>query len=62
MPRSAHGPDEDVAREVEEAANHVLGRGSSSAAARSLRRAVQLTADPTRQAIRFLRVKLPPPT
>jgi DNA-binding CsgD family transcriptional regulator len=52
---AAHAPDEDVAREVEEAANRVLGRGSCSAAAALFARAAQLTADSTRQAIRFLR-------
>jgi DNA-binding CsgD family transcriptional regulator len=51
---AAAGPDEDVAFELERSAGRAQARGGFSAAAAFLRRAVALTGDPARRAVRAL--------
>jgi len=48
------GPDEDVARELEQSAGRAQARGGRAAAAAFLQRAVALTGDPARRADRAL--------
>jgi DNA-binding CsgD family transcriptional regulator len=48
------GPDEDVARELEQSADRAQGRGGLAAAAAFLQRALALTVDPERRADRAL--------
>src|SRR5690349_12819068 len=51
---AASGPDEEVALELERSAGRAQGRGGLAAAAAFLRRAVTLTEDPARRAVRAL--------
>jgi DNA-binding CsgD family transcriptional regulator len=51
---AAQFPDEDVAAELERAAQRAAGRGSSAASAALLARSADLTPDVERRAIRFL--------
>lgn len=52
--RAASGPDEEVAAELERSAANAQAHGGIGAAAAFLRRAVELTQDPTRRAGRAL--------
>jgi DNA-binding CsgD family transcriptional regulator len=50
---AAHAPDEDVAAELELAANRARSHGGYAATAALLTRAAQLTPDPRRRAVRY---------
>ena len=52
--QACSGPDEHVARELEQSAELVYARGGIAAAAAFLERATQLTPDPGRRAVRAL--------
>ncbi|MET7395007.1 AAA family ATPase [Dactylosporangium sp. NPDC005572] len=51
---ASHGPDDDVADELERAARHAQGRGAMVIAVAALQRSGQLTVDPARSAARLL--------
>jgi DNA-binding CsgD family transcriptional regulator len=51
---AARGPDEEVARELEQSASRAQARGGVAAAAAFLQRAVALTKDPARRAARVI--------
>ena len=50
---ATHAPDEDVAAELEQAANRARSHGGYAATAALLSRAAQLTPDPSRRALRY---------
>jgi len=54
LAEAAAGPDEEVARELEQSAGRAQARGGLAAAAAFLRRSVTLTADPARRVDRAL--------